>query len=139
MFLNGNVTRSRPLVTESGTQRRGYGPPRSKIRRTERLLTPSTPLTSSALAARPAQPRSGMLRWPGGFFLVFLESTPRMRIALTAIGFIALLLLSACTAAISTTPYPETDLGRAQDACNAGNGAACITANSLRAQVYPRW
>jgi hypothetical protein len=62
-----------------------------------------------------------------------------MRIALTVIGFTVLLLLAACTASISTSPYPETDLGRAQDACNAGNGAACITANNLRAQVYPRW
>jgi hypothetical protein len=74
-----------------------------------------------------------------GFFLRFLESTLPMRIALSVIGFTALLLLAACTAAISTTAYPETDLGRAQDACNAGDGAACITANNLRAQVYPRW
>jgi hypothetical protein len=56
-----------------------------------------------------------------------------MRLALTIIGFIALVLLAACTA-ISTTPYTGTDLRRAQDDCNHGNGAACNAANRMRAQ-----
>jgi hypothetical protein len=56
-----------------------------------------------------------------------------MRIALTIIGFATLMLLAAC-AAISTTPYTGTDLRRAQDECNGGNGAACNAANRMRAE-----
>ncbi len=59
-----------------------------------------------------------------------------MRIFLRTIGFAALMLLSACGSGISTTPYVSGDLRQAQDACNAGNGAACNTANVLRGVEY---
>jgi hypothetical protein len=59
-----------------------------------------------------------------------------MRSSLRIIGFGALMLLSACASGISTTPYPNDNLRQAQDACNAGNGAACIRANNLRGEEY---
>jgi hypothetical protein len=60
-----------------------------------------------------------------------------MRIARLIIGCIALLLVAAC-AEISTTPYVTDNLDQAQAACNAGNGAACNTANRLRSEAFYR-
>ncbi len=59
-----------------------------------------------------------------------------MRISRITIGFAALMLLSACASGISTAPYGGENLRQAQDACNAGNGAACNAANNLRGTEY---
>ena len=45
------------------------------------------------------------------------------------IALAALMLLSACASGPSSDPRR-----RAQDACNAGDGAACVRANDLRAE-----
>jgi len=58
-----------------------------------------------------------------------------MRIARMIIGCLALMLIAAC-AKISTAPYVTDNLEQAQAACNAGNGAACNTANRLRSEAF---
>jgi hypothetical protein len=61
-----------------------------------------------------------------------------MRVALTAAGFAALMLLSACVTPYNPADFAGWTLERAQDACNAGNGAACNAANNLRGEQYIR-
>jgi hypothetical protein len=46
------------------------------------------------------------------------------------------MLLSACAIGVSTVPYTASTFDQAQDACNAGNGAACNAANNLRSQGW---
>ena len=64
------------------------------------------------------------------------KETRRMRVSVITIGFAALMLLSACASGISTVPYTASTFDQAQDACNAGNGAACNAANNLRSQGW---
>ena len=59
-----------------------------------------------------------------------------MRIVITAIGFAALTLLSACANGYNPDPFAGWSLDRAQAACNSGNVAACSAANNLRGEEY---
>jgi hypothetical protein len=61
-----------------------------------------------------------------------------MRVALAALGFTALMLLSGCGAVQAYNPadFAGWSLERAQDACDAGNVAACNAANNLRGEEY---
>jgi hypothetical protein len=59
-----------------------------------------------------------------------------MRVALTAIAFIAVMLLSACVQPYDPAAFAGWSRERAQAACNAGNIAACNAANNLWAEDY---
>ena len=61
-----------------------------------------------------------------------------MHVSLVTLGFAALMLLSACTGGTPSEAYNGTNLRQAQDASNAGNGAACTVANNLRMEEYYR-
>ena len=59
-----------------------------------------------------------------------------MRVALTAIAFVAVMLLSACVQPYDPAAFAGWSQERAQAACNAGNSAACNAANNLWAEDY---
>jgi hypothetical protein len=61
-----------------------------------------------------------------------------MRVALTAAGFAAFLLLSGCVTPYDPNAFAGWSLERAQAACDAGNPAACNAANNLRGEQYIR-
>ena len=95
-------------------------------------------LTLAALTAF-AMPARADWHWrhgPHGVARGRWKETRRMRVSVITIGFAALMLLSACASGISTVPYTASTFDQAQDACNAGNGAACNAANNLRSQGW---
>ncbi len=59
-----------------------------------------------------------------------------MPVSLMTVGFVALMLLSACTGGTSSAAYTSNNYDQAQAACNAGNGAACVTVNNLRTEGW---
>jgi hypothetical protein len=59
-----------------------------------------------------------------------------MRVALTAIAFVAVMLLSACAHPNDPAAFAGWSREKAQAACNAGNPAACNAANNLWGEEY---
>jgi hypothetical protein len=61
-----------------------------------------------------------------------------MRVVRTVLAFAALTLLPACgyVQAYDPAQFTGWSLERAQDACDAGNVAACNAANNLRGETY---
>ena len=59
-----------------------------------------------------------------------------MRVALTAIAFVAVMLLSACVQPYDPAAFAGWSYEKAQAACNAGNTSACHAANNLWAEYW---
>ena len=67
---------------------------------------------------------------------VYLKGNAADAVALTAIAFVAVTLVSACVQPYDPAAFAGWSYEKAQAACNAGNTTACHAANNLWAEYW---